>query len=471
MAKVVLNTIASRYGSIDALNANFSAIEDAFQNTLSRDGSGPNALEANLDAGFFRIINLPVPVGTSDAATKAYVDEVTSILSDYVEQIDVVADNIDAVITVSQYAETLTDNINAIQDVSSNIEEVVGVANNIGSVELVGLDLNGNFQQGVVYDFGAITDPAVGEVETTTSSIVIVANDIVDVKTVADNIESVVAVADNLSSIITVEDNETNINTVASINSDVSIVAAISEDVTAVAENTADISAVVDNEVDISAVAGNNSNITAVAGNATNINAVASNATNINAVAANESDIDTVASSISSVNTVASNNTNVSTVATSIADVSTVAANIIDVQNAEENADAAIAAQVAAEAARDAALAALDSFDDRYLGQKSTAPTVDNDGDPLVSGALYFNTVDNIMYVWDGVTWLAAYASLSGALLATNNLSDLTNASTARGNLGLGGLATLSSVGTTEITNNAVTVDKLAATLDYGSIA
>jgi len=88
-----------------------------------------------------------------------------------------------------------------------------------------------------------------------------------------------------------------------------------------------------------------------------------------------------------------------------------------------------------------------------------------------VSGALYFNTSDNIMYVWDGATWLAAYASLSGALLASNNLSDLTNASTARTNLGLGALAVLASVDTTEITNGAVTAEKLAATLDFGSIA
>ena len=65
MAKVVLNTIGSRYGSIDALNANFTAIEEAFENTFSRDGEGPNALEANLDAGSFRIINLPAPVGAT----------------------------------------------------------------------------------------------------------------------------------------------------------------------------------------------------------------------------------------------------------------------------------------------------------------------------------------------------------------------------------------------------------------------
>lgn len=83
------------------------------------------------------------------------------------------------------------------------------------------------------------------------------------------------------------------------------------------------------------------------------------------------------------------------------------------------------------------AAASYDSFDDRYLGPKSVAPTLDNDGNTLLIGALYFNTVDNAMKVWSGSAWLDAYASLSGALLASNNLSDLANTATARTNLGV----------------------------------
>jgi hypothetical protein len=49
------------------------------------------------------------------------------------------------------------------------------------------------------------------------------------------------------------------------------------------------------------------------------------------------------------------------------------------------------------------------------------------------------------MKVWNGSAWLDAYASLSGALIATNNLSDLNNAGTARTNLGLGTSATTAS--------------------------
>lgn len=94
-------------------------------------------------------------------------------------------------------------------------------------------------------------------------------------------------------------------------------------------------------------------------------------------------------------------------------------------------------------------MAAFDNFDDRYLGQKAIDPGVDNDGNPLLVGALYFNTSPILsgggMKVYDGSYWLAAYASLSGALLAANNLGDLANTATARSNLGLGNVQNKSS--------------------------
>jgi hypothetical protein len=60
------------------------------------------------------------------------------------------------------------------------------------------------------------------------------------------------------------------------------------------------------------------------------------------------------------------------------------------------------------------AAASYDSFDDRYLGAKATAPTVDNDGDALIVGALYFNNTTNIMYVYGSGGWQAAGSSVNG---------------------------------------------------------
>ena len=57
--------------------------------------------------------------------------------------------------------------------------------------------------------------------------------------------------------------------------------------------------------------------------------------------------------------------------------------------------------------------AVYDAFTDLYLGAKASDPATDNDGDPLQVGALYLNTTDNAMKVWNGTTWLLAYANIS----------------------------------------------------------
>jgi hypothetical protein len=72
---------------------------------------------------------------------------------------------------------------------------------------------------------------------------------------------------------------------------------------------------------------------------------------------------------------------------------------------------AAQSAQTAAETARDQTLAAYDNFDDRYLGTKASDPTLDNDGNALVAGALYFNSTSGVMKLYTGATWVAAYVS------------------------------------------------------------
>ena len=59
----------------------------------------------------------------------------------------------------------------------------------------------------------------------------------------------------------------------------------------------------------------------------------------------------------------------------------------------------------AAAASATAAAASLDSFDDIYLGAKSSDPTVDNDGDALTAGDQYFSTTTNRMRVYSGSAW------------------------------------------------------------------
>jgi hypothetical protein len=76
---------------------------------------------------------------------------------------------------------------------------------------------------------------------------------------------------------------------------------------------------------------------------------------------------------------------------------------------AASSASATVSASSALASANSAA-ASFDSFDDRYLGAKTTDPTLDNDGNALLTGALYFNSVSNAMKVYTGSAWAVVAA-------------------------------------------------------------
>jgi hypothetical protein len=75
--------------------------------------------------------------------------------------------------------------------------------------------------------------------------------------------------------------------------------------------------------------------------------------------------------------------------------------------NASTSATNASNSATAAANSASAAETYADNFDDAYLGAKASNPSVDNDGDPLDDGALYFDTTNNVMKVYDlgTTTW------------------------------------------------------------------
>ena len=90
--------------------------------------------------------------------------------------------------------------------------------------------------------------------------------------------------------------------------------------------------------------------------------------------------------------------------------------------NASNSATAAASSASSASTSATNAAASYDSFDDRYLGAKSSDPTVDNDGDALIDGALYFNSSSDSLKYYTGSAWVAIqnYTVGDGGLTQNN---------------------------------------------------
>jgi hypothetical protein len=145
------------------------------------------------------------------------------------------------------------------------------------------------------------------------------------------------------------------------------------------------------------------SSATSASGSATTATTQASAAsTSATNAATSETNAATSASNASTSETNAA--TSATNAATSATNASTSATNASNSATAAANSAAAAAAS-------------YDTFDDRYLGSKTADPTVDNDGNALVSGALYFNSSANEMRVYDGANWIPASSSGTASLI------------------------------------------------------
>ena len=163
-------------------------------------------------------------------------------------------------------------------------------------------------------------------------------------------------------------------------------------------------------------------------------------------------DITTVGGIAGNVTTVATNNTNIASCVTNMTAIiaAPTSANdaAADAASAEIARAAAVVAKVAAElaeanaeTAQTSAEAAYDSFDDRYLGSKTSAPSVDNDGNALLNGSLYWNSTSGGLKAYDTTasTWQPTAPSsadqtriniVAGDLIFTEDLGSIADSLT-----------------------------------------
>jgi hypothetical protein len=79
LAKITLTDLASEDNVVSPINTAFDAIETAMENTLSRDGTSPNSMEADLDMNGNQILNLPAASAATDPVRKQELDALITV--------------------------------------------------------------------------------------------------------------------------------------------------------------------------------------------------------------------------------------------------------------------------------------------------------------------------------------------------------------------------------------------------------
>jgi cytoskeletal protein CcmA (bactofilin family) len=288
MAKLTLADLSSlenQTSAISTINANSALIETALENTLSRDGTSPNAMEANLDMNNNRILNLPEPVADQEPVRlmdiQGFVDDAEDAAAD-------------AEAALASFSDIWLGNSTADPT----------------------LDLNGSaLDGGEIYYNTVVARLRVYKVGTGW----------VDVAPFEDLVliaGYVLAAAASATAALTSENNA--------------------------ADSAADALA------------------------------------------------DRIAAGVSAI--AAAGSATQAEVARDIA-IAKAAEAAASAATASTHKDTALAAATAAEAA-------LDSFDDRYLGEKGAPPLLDNDGNALVPGALYYDAGSSTLKFYNGTIWV-----------------------------------------------------------------
>lgn len=380
------------------------------------------------------------------------------------DNIKLVAQNI---IPIGSLGNAIRDNNNLVDNMATvsnvnNLTSITNVGQNIESVKVV------DFNTGYIQTVGGNINNVIS-VATNITDVNSVANSIDNVKYIADNMYDVNTVANlDMSVLSTVYDNIDNISIDASNIGNINIVA---EDLNAAGiTNTYDAGSIADEVIftpagqslirSVSDNMGNlnqivtqvipsiteilltNDNATIATNKASEASASATSASNSATTAttqatlattkANEASTSATASATSASQASASATT-ASTQASIAATQATTATNQASIATAQAN-NASTSANNALTSEQNAAnhLAAIeviyDNFDDRYLGVYATDPVLDNEGNPLIIGTIYFNSVTNDVKFYNGTSW--ENPELTSTQAANDALNYMNNAQT-----------------------------------------
>lgn len=353
------------------------------------------------------------------------------------DNVVIVADNIGSVNTVSNNVanlQTIVNNLGNITSVASNVSTLVTFEGNLDSI--LALTAIENILQSLYTDKATLDSIYADKVQIDTvagDSVAInglyndlnVLNSLYADKAVLD---SIFADKSKLDSIFTDKAKLDSIYTdkikLDAIYADLTVIDRIYTsigNIDTVGNNIDSIDTTALNIANVNITAGNISNINTVAGDTVAINEIYANRLEIYAADENATIATTKAGEASASATQAASSAISAELSKIAAKASEDAAHSSEL-NAASSEAIALAAQAISETARDQAVASADFVDDLFLGAKASDPTTDNDGNPIQTGAIYFNTalVPPQLKVYDGNSWRQAVFDATGAVLTFN---------------------------------------------------
>jgi hypothetical protein len=324
-------------------------------------------LSTDLAAGAHKITGLATPTATGDAATKGYVDTAVA---------NVVASAPAALDTLYELASALGNDASFSTTVTNNL---AGKLSKTGGTMSGAIDMGGT----KITTLGtptASTDAATkGYIDTTFGSTTSAAASATAAATSAASAAiSATSAATSASSALT---SQTAASTSATS-------AAASATAAATSASSAATSA--------------SSSLTSQASAAVSATAAATSAASaaVSATAAATSATSSASSASAALTSANSASTSAASAATSASSAAT-------------SASSALTSQTAAATSAANALSTYNTYKTYYLGSFASVPTLDNQGNALITGATYFNSGTNVMYVYNGSSWSAISSATS----------------------------------------------------------